>query len=116
MTRPGGPHHDPAALERAARELQEIARQARRQAGAMERHISQVKPVANGVNSIIGGTATGTDKQMTSALARTLKDLAAAARALSEAAGVAERLAQEATARALSAREAQAARHSNARR
>jgi hypothetical protein len=107
---------DPAALERAARELHQIARGAREQAALMEVHAAKVKPVAQGVAAIIGGTATGTDKKMVGVLGRSVRDLAAAAGALNDASRTAERLAQEATARALKAREAQAAQHAARRR
>lgn len=100
---------DPAALERAATQLQDIARQARRQAGVMSSNAKRVTPVAAGVTSVVGGTATGADKKMIGILERGLSDLNAAAQALAEAARTAERLAQEASSRALRAREDRAA-------
>nr|WP_313777376.1 hypothetical protein [Mycobacterium sp.] len=115
MTRPGG-HDDPLALERAAREFHAIAQSARAQAGHLDKHAGKVRPVAHGVTSIIGGTASGTDKKMIGTLDRALRDLQDASRRLNESAQAAEQLAREATGRALSAREAQAAAQSARRR
>ncbi len=115
MTRPGG-HGDPVALERAAREFHAIAQSARAQAGHLDKHAGKIKPVAQAVSSIIGGTASGTDKQMIGTLDRVLRDLQEASRRLNESAQAAEQLAREVTARALAAREAQAADQSARRR
>lgn len=115
MTRPGG-QVDPVALERAAREFHAIARSARAQAGYLDKHAGKVEPVAQGVSSIIGGTASGTDKKMIGTLGRAVRDLRDASRRLHESAQAAEQLAREATARALSAREAQAVAQSARRR
>lgn len=97
-------------MQRAARELREIASRARRQAGVMRTHAGKVKPVANGVVSAIGGTASKTDKKIVGTLERALRELTSAEHALHEAARTAEQLSQEATARELRAREARAAR------
>jgi methyl-accepting chemotaxis protein len=101
---------DPAALERAAKQLHDIARKARRQAGVLSSNATRVTPVAAGVKSVIGGTASGSDRKMIGTLERGVSDLNAAAQSLAEAARTAEQLAQEAGARALRAREERAAR------
>ncbi|MCF6389352.1 hypothetical protein L2K20_20450 [Mycobacterium sp. MBM] len=111
-----GSGDDLAALERAAAELHQIARSAREQAGLMDAHAARVKPVAQGVGAIIGGTASGTDKKMVGMLDRAVRDLADSSRLLNEASRTAQRLAQEATSRALAAREAQAAQQSARKR
>jgi hypothetical protein len=89
--------------------MKQIAREARRQAGVMSTHAGKVKPVASGVSSIIGGTASGTDKKMVGMLERALRELVSASQALQEAARTADRLAQQATGQALKAREQRAA-------
>ena len=82
----------------------------------MDAHAARVKPVATKVNSIIGGTATGTDKKMVGTLDLALRDLAGASAQLRQAARTAEQLAQQATARALAAREGKATHHAARRR
>ena len=106
---------DPAALEQAAREFHRIASEARKQAGVMGGNAKRVKPVAAGVKSVIGGSATGNDKKMVATLEKGFSELNAAAQALMDAANTATQLAHEATARALRAREEQAAEKSRRR-
>ncbi len=90
----------PEALERAANELEGVARKLLQVAQSTQAYQAKVNPIAQGVEQVVGGSATGMDRQIASLLNAFARDVGRSAAASHQAAQIAKRLAAEARAEA----------------
>lgn len=102
---------DPAALERAASQLEDIARRITQVAQATRDYQQRVTPLAQGIDDLVGGSATGRDKQIAALLASVDREVSRSASSTHQAAQLASRIAAKARADARDLRRQQEAAH-----
>lgn len=105
----GGAGGDPAALDRAAENLEDVARRCRNTRGRLESRASDINPMSEQTRETIGGTASGKDREMAQHLTAVVSRLKTAVGLLARAEKEANDLAAQARAQAKQAR-AKAAR------
>ncbi|MFT4298202.1 MAG: hypothetical protein QM597_00975 [Aeromicrobium sp.] len=98
---------DPRKLERAADQLEDIARRLTRVASSTQEYGSAVKPIAHGVAQVVGGSATGRDRQIAAALEGVARSVQRSATSSHQAAATATRLAGAARTQARELRQRQ---------
>jgi len=117
---PGRDPQSPEVLERAADRLDALAHKLVQIANSTKSYAGKITPIASGIASEVGGSATGKDKQIAGALAGCARDVNCSAAASQQAAQEAKRAADEARSRAQEIRRQQEAerqsKHSAARR
>ena len=97
---PGKESQSPEELERAAAQLESLARKLVQIANSTKSYGGKIIPIADGIASEVGGSATGKDKQIAGTLAGCARDVNRSAAATQQAAQEARRAADEARSRA----------------
>jgi hypothetical protein len=102
----GGP--SPEVLMRVVARWEDAGRRVMRVAGVLQNYGSRVRPIASGVEQVVGGSATGKDKEIGGLLDGGANELARSAAAAHEAGRIAKRLAAQVHAQAQELRGQQA--------
>lgn len=100
---------DPAALEQAASQLEDIARRITQVAQAAQDYQQRVTPLAQGVDELVGGSETNRDKQIAALLRSVNREVSRSASTTHQAARLAARMAGQARAEARDLRRQQGA-------
>jgi hypothetical protein len=106
----GGDHRTLSSLNRAANRLEDFSRRIMRATQATQDYQRKVGPITQGVEHLVGGSATGKDKQIALLLTECTQSVARSAAASHQAAQIARKLAAHALAEAQQIRRQQAER------
>jgi hypothetical protein len=87
---------DAAALERAASQLEDIARRITLVAQGTQDYQRRITPIAQGVDDLVGGSATGRDKDIAALLASVTREVSRSASSTYQAAQLASGIAAQA--------------------